>query len=106
MAVTNKQLYLGTLTTTLTTNLYTVTTGATAIVKEILVSNNDSSARTFTLSYGTAASEIMMFDAITIQAGETKLFGTATVLNSAQVIDGGASVNSQVTIIISGVEIT
>ena len=106
MAVTNKQFYIGTLTTTLTTNLYTVPTGSLSIIKEMLISNNDSSARTFTLSYGVAASEITVWDAITLQAGETKLIGCATNLLSTQVIDGGASVNSQVTIVISGVEIT
>lgn len=106
MAVTVKQLYKGTLTTTLTTNLYTVPIGSTAIIKELKICNNDSSARTLTLSYGIAASELIMYDAITLQAGETKTLGTSTTLNSAEVIDGGASVNSQVTIIISGVEIT
>lgn len=103
---TNAQLYKGTLTSTLTTNLYAVPATAKALIKEISICNSSAAPVQVTIKAGVAASEIYIYDALTVQAGETITQGMAKMLNASEVIDGGDSVGGVVDIFISGALIT
>jgi len=87
--------------------LATVGTGKGWIIKSIQVVNNDSSARTFALyRQGTAASNIITPPNISVPAGGMAEWDGTMALNDAETIRGGASVASQLTITISGDEVT
>ena len=101
---TPTQLYKGTLTSTLTTNLYTAP--AKIIIKEMVLCNPHTAVVNVTISAGVAASEKKIFDAYPLQVGETKIISLSTVLNTNEVIDGGDSVGAVVDVIISGIVIT
>lgn len=103
---TNTQAYKGTLTNTLTTNLYAVPANSKFVIKEISLCNSSAAPVNVTIKAGVAASELYIFKAVPIQAGETVTYGMAKVLNTAEVIDGGDSAGSVVDCFISGVLIT
>ena len=108
MAVsTIKQLVAPTaLSNTTTTTLYTVPASTKTIVKEILLCNTDTAARTVTMFFGSgSAAANTVLPAMTIQAGETKFITLSTNLIAADTIKGGASVGSVVSCTISGVEV-
>jgi len=98
------QLYKGTLTAVLTTNLYIAP--SKVIIKEIILCNTSAGVVPVTLKYGVSGSEIAIFDAKNLQAGETKIISTSTILESNEVIDGGDDTGSVVDIFISGIVIT
>ena len=92
------------LTATLTTTLYTVPTGQKVIVKELLICNTDSAARAVTLYFGTGSAVAnTILDALSFAAGETKFIELSTVLVAGDMIKGGASTASVVSIVASGV---
>ena len=68
MATTSKTLFRGAATTTVTTLLYTVPASTTTVITNIGVTNTSSSSQTFTLSIGTAGSEVALHSATTIDA--------------------------------------
>lgn len=103
---TNIQAYKGTLTSTLTTNLYIVPANSKLLIKEIKICNSGAAVSNVTVKAGVAASELYVFDAMPVQAGETQNHGMATTLDASEVIDGGDSVGGVVDIFISGVLIT
>lgn len=98
------QIYKGTLTAVLTTNLYAAP--SKVLIKEILLCNTSSGVVAVTLKYGVAGSELTMLSAKTLQAGETKIISLSTVLNAVEVIDGGDNTGSVVDVIISGIAVT
>lgn len=108
MANTVKQLSQSALSATLTTTLYTTPGATKCIVKEIVLCNTDTSARTVTIRMGaspaTAASATVL-SALSIAAGETKFITLSAVLETGHLITGGASVGSVVACTISGVEV-
>lgn len=104
MANTAKALFRGAATTTLTTNLYTVPSATTAVITSIVVSNSAGSSGTFTISIGTAGSEVPLFDAVTLAANSTTAIDLKQVLAATEVIDGGASATT-INFHISGMEI-
>lgn len=104
MANSAKVLFRGAATTTVTTLLYTVPSATTTVITSIAVANTAASAGTFTLAIGTAASEVLLFDAVAIAADTTTIIDLKQVLTAAQVIDGGASATT-INFHISGMEI-
>lgn len=103
---TMKQAYQGALSATTTTTLYTVPALTKFLVKEVVLCNTDTVARTVTAQWGggTAAANRWL-SALTLQPGETRVFGFNKVLDAAETITGGASSASVVSCAISGVEL-
>ena len=95
------------LTATLTTLLYTVPASTQGIIKEIMLCNTDSVARTVTIYAGTGTAVVdTIIDAVSVASGETQFYTLSTVLDAAEIISGGASVGSVVSCTISGVEVS
>lgn len=107
MANTVKQLVAPTaLSVTTTTTLYTVPGSTKAVIKEILLCNTDSVARTVTMQVGTGtAAANRILSALSLAAGETKFVSLSTVMNAAETITCGASAASVVSCVVSGVEV-
>lgn len=79
------------------------------IIKQIIVCNTDTSARTFSLyldSNGTVAVGDTLFEGVTLAAGETKIINTSIVLRAAQnhKLHARASANSVVVLTLVGIE--
>ena len=101
-----KLLYQGQLAATVTT-LATVGSGLAWIIKSIQVVNNDSAARTFALyRQGTAAANIITPPAMSIPAGGLAEWDGTLALAATETLRGVASVATQLTITISGDEVT
>lgn len=101
MPVTNKALFRGAATTTLTTTLYTVPASTTTVVTNIVVTNTSSTAYTFDISL--AGTKIA--SGATIAANDIATFDIKQPLTATQIIQGGAS-NTAVMFHIAGVEIS
>ena len=103
---TIKQMSAGALSATTTTTLYTVPASTKAIIKEIVLCNTDTSARTVTMQVGagTAAANRIL-SALSLAAGETKFITLSTVLNTTETISAGASSANVVSCTISGTEV-
>lgn len=94
------------LSATTTTTLYTVPASTKAIIKEILLTNTDTVARTVTLQVGTGTAVAnRILSAQSINAGASLIITLSTVLNAAETITGGASSASVVSCVVSGVEV-
>ena len=79
------------------------------IVKQIIVCNTDSSARTFSLyldSNMTVAAADTLFEGVTLAAGETKIINTSLVLRAGQnhKLHARASASGVVTLTLVGLE--
>jgi hypothetical protein len=105
MPTTPKTLFRGAATTTVTTQLYVVPSATQTVITSIAVTNTNSSAGTFTLSLGTAGSEVALHTTAAIAANTTVYIDCKQVLEAAQVIDGGASATT-INFHIAGVEIS
>lgn len=116
MAFTQKRL-AGALTnsatqlTTLGTNIYTPTSGVTAIVKQILLCNTTSTAKTVSIyilptSQTTVADAFAIFKDVSLDGKETLILNTSLVLtNSAgDKLHMVASVDTSVTATVFGIE--
>jgi hypothetical protein len=99
MATTPKLMYRGAAALTDTT-LYTVPADTTAIVTDIVVTNTDSTAATFTIKFDT----VEVLSGATLAANSTATFELKQVLEAADVVSGLASATT-VKFHISGVEI-
>lgn len=101
-----KTLYQGQLASSVAT-LDTVGTGKAWIIKNIKIVNNDSSARTFSLLVGgTAATNRISPAASSIPAGGMAEWDGTMCLAAAETLRGFASVAAQLTITVSGDEVT
>ena len=108
MAETNayKLLYQGQLGNSVST-LATVGTGLAWIIKHIAVVNNDSTARTFGLyRQGAVAANVITPPNMSVPAGGMAEWDGTMALAAAETFRGGASVATQLTITISGDEVT
>lgn len=90
--------------------IYTVGSGETTIVKQIMVCNtNISSAFTFSLcllaSGDSTADEPadVIFKAVSLDPGETRLINLSLVMVAGEKIHGKASTANEITITISGI---
>lgn len=101
-----KTLYQGQLASSVAT-LATVGTGLAWIIKHIEVVNNDTSDRTFSLLIGgTAATNRITPAAMAVPAGGSAEWDGTMCLAATETFRGFASVASQLTITISGDEVT
>jgi hypothetical protein len=100
MATTAKVLGRGTLTDSSAT-LYTVPAATTAIITNIVLCNTASSARTVDLELD----GVMLADGLTLGAASTTVIDLRQVLDAADLIEGLASVDAEVTFHISGIEV-
>jgi len=101
MANTAKALFRGAATTNTATVLYTVPSGTTTVVTDILVANTSNASGTFTLSLdGT-----IIANGVTIGAQDSTIISLKQVLATTKVIAGGASATT-INFSISGVEIS
>lgn len=109
--ISPKRLVPGTLLTASLTTLYTVPSSVlSATAKQMLICNTDTSARTVTVNVvpanGTASPANTIFDAISLQPKETKIFGLTDVLAVGGFIQAKADVTDKVAITVSGMENT
>lgn len=102
MAVTNKRLCKGTLTTSNAT-LYTTPASTTTVVKAVTICNKTAAAQTVTLKFaGTeviAGHSLAAYDTITLPFMDQ-------ILAAGELIEGLANANSAINYYISGKEIT
>lgn len=107
MANAFKVLYQGQLGNSVAT-LATVGAAKTWIIKQITAVNNDASARTFGLYVGgTTAAKAITPPAVSIPAGGGWDWCPCDIcLETGQTLSGGASVATQVTVTVFGVEIS
>ena len=88
---------------TSTTTLFTVATGHTYVVKQIIIANTDTIDRTVTLSIGsaaTAANRIM--SALPIGANDVMVWDTALVLLTTETLQGLSDTASKVNVTVVG----
>lgn len=108
--VTAKRLIAGSALTGALVTYYTVPAAITTIVKELILCNTDVIVNTVVLhiipSAGSALVANQIFKNISLQAGETKIFGLSQVLSAGAFVQASASVAAVVSLTISGVEIT
>jgi hypothetical protein len=100
MATTAKVLARGTL-TDINATLYTVPSATTAIISNIVLCNTAASARTVDLELD----GVMLADGLILAGSSTTVIDLRQVLDAADLIEGVASVDAEVTYHISGVEI-
>jgi len=86
--------------------LYTVAASTKTIVRDILVANNDSVDRAITLSIGADAVGTRLLPAIVVPANGVLSRTGSIVLEATETLRSFGSVASQLTLTISGVEIT
>jgi len=100
MATISKALFRGAATTTTSTTLYTVPSGYTAVVSEVLVVNTAGSAGTFTM----ALNDVSIATTVSVGAYDSTVIPLKQVLAANQTIKGGASATT-INFHICGVEI-
>lgn len=102
MAKTAKQLFSGSLTTTLTTTLYTAPAlTPAAIVKEITVANNNiTTARNVTITVNGKK----VTPAEPVPPSSKQVIALSTVMATGQTIQGGQDTGTDVDVTISGIE--
>lgn len=109
MAYSPKRFYIGQPGTT-NTNLGTVPTGKTWIVKQILLANTSSSDATVTIYFvptgGTAGTSNMVVPGITVSAKSLVTIDMAQVLTAGDFFVGVQSTSGAITVLISGVEVS
>lgn len=105
MSFTEKRL-LGptTLTTSASSALYTVPTGKSTIIKQIVATNTSASAATFTLYIGAATASNAIFSGTSVSANDSLVINLSQVLASTEEVRALASANSAINLTISGVE--
>jgi hypothetical protein len=104
MSFTDKRLCNPTQLTTSGQTLYTVPASKTCIIKQIVVTNTTSSAATFSLFIGSAATPNALFSATSVAANDAIIINLSQVLAQNEILTGLASSNSTLNITISGVE--
>lgn len=106
MADTAKRVGGPTALTTSAATQYTVPALTTTILRSIHVANEDSSARTFTLSIGTDGAGKRLWKDVTVPVGGSFDWSGFIVLAAGEVIQALASANTALTLVLSGVEST
>jgi hypothetical protein len=101
MATISKALFRGAATTTTSTTLYTVPSGYTGVVTEIMVVNTAGTSGTFTM----ALNDVSIATTVTVGAYDSTVIPLKQVLAASNTIKGGASATT-INFHISGVEIS
>ena len=94
--------------TTSTNDAYTVPSATKTLITNIVVSNADTSARTFTITLynSTTAENVPLATATSVPARDSVIIDAKTLLDTGDIVRISASVDSQVTFHITGLEIT
>ena len=100
----NSKVYL---TATSVTTVYTVPTGATSIVKSVLVSDDSGSGDTITLTITNGSDVFSLFKTKTISAnGTSELLSAPIVLTAGEILKATAATADRLHIVCSYLEIT
>jgi hypothetical protein len=100
MPTTPKTLFRGAATTNTATVLYTTPSATTAVVTNIVVTNTNAAAGTFTISLN----DVLLADAVSVASKDSVVLDIKQVLVETNTIKGGASATT-VNFHIGGVEI-
>ena len=92
-----------TLTTSASSALYTVPTGYSAIIKQLVVTNITGTAATFTFYIGTASAGNALFSGTSVAANDTVVINLSQVLTTGETLRALASSNSALNLTVSGV---
>ena len=92
-----------TLTTSAASALYTVPTGYSAIIKQLVVTNISASAATFTLYINSAVAGSALFSNTSVAANDTVIINLSQVLTTGETLRALASTGSALNLTVSGV---
>ena len=92
-----------TLTTSASSALYTVPTGYSAIIKQLVVTNITGTAATFTFYIGAASAGNALFSGTSVAANDTVIINLSQVLTTGEILRALASVGSALNLTVSGV---
>ncbi len=92
-----------TLTTSASSALYTVPTGYSAIIKQLVVTNITGTAATFTFYIGAASAGNALFSGTSVAANDTVIINLSQVLTTGETLRALASTNSALNLTVSGV---
>ena len=92
------------LTTSASTALYTVPTGYTAIVKQIVVTNTTGTAATFTMYIGAVSAGNALFSGTSVAANDTVIINLSQVLGTGEILRALSGTNAALNLTVSGVE--
>ena len=92
-----------TLTTSASSALYTVPTGYSAIIKQLVVTNITGTAATFTFYIGAASAGNALFSGTSVAANDTVIIKLSQVFTTGEVLRSLASVGSALNLTVSGV---
>ena len=92
-----------TLTTSASSVLYTVPTGYSAIIKQLVVTNITGTAATFTFYIGAASASNALFSGTSVAANDTVIINLSQVLSTGEVLRALASTGSALNLTVSGV---
>jgi len=92
-----------TLTTSASSALYTVPTGYSAIIKQLVVTNITGTAATFTFYIGAASAGNALFSGTSVAANDTVIINLSQVLTTGEVLRALASTGSALNLTVSGV---
>jgi len=92
-----------TLTTSAASALYTVPTGYSAIIKQLVVTNITGTAATFTFYIGTASAANALFSGTSVAANDTVIINLSQVLSTGETLRALASTGSALNLTVSGV---
>jgi hypothetical protein len=92
-----------TLTTSASSALYTVPTGYSAIIKQLVVTNTTGTAATFTFYIGAASAGNALFSATSVAANDTVIINLSQVLTTGEILRALASTGSALNLTVSGV---
>jgi hypothetical protein len=88
-----------------TTTIGTVPSSRNWVIKQIIITNNDTIDRTLSLAIGTAATEAnRLMSTLPIGANDIMVFDTALVLTAAETLEGLADTASKVNVTLVGWE--
>ena len=91
------------LTTSAASALYTVPTGYSAIIKQLVVTNTTGTAATFTFYIGTASAGNALFSGTSVAANDTVIINLSQVLTTGETLRALASTGSALNLTVSGV---
>jgi hypothetical protein len=92
-----------TLTTSASSALYTVPTGYSAIIKQLVVTNITGTAATFTFYIGTVSASNAIFSGTSVAANDTVIVNLSQVLTTGETLRALASTGSALNLTVSGV---
>jgi hypothetical protein len=92
-----------TLTTSASSALYTVPTGYSAIIKQLVVTNITGTAATFTFYIGSASAGNALFSGTSVAANDTVIINLSQVLTTGEILRALASTGSALNLTVSGV---